>query len=108
MEGASADHLVGDESKPTLYLIEPGSPGRREVEVEAVALPELSKRWMAALLCVLVVVENEMAVEFRRHLLFELIEKLMNSLPRSRGRQLLITFPFRILKANSVVVPCRL
>jgi hypothetical protein len=34
----------GDESKPTLYLIEPGTAGGREMKVEAAALLLLSHR----------------------------------------------------------------
>src|SRR5260370_7102538 len=34
-KGSAADHPVGDESEPTLHLIEPGTAGGREMEVES-------------------------------------------------------------------------
>jgi hypothetical protein len=37
-KGPATDHSVGDESKPTLHLIEPGTAGGREMKVEAAAL----------------------------------------------------------------------
>ena len=37
MEGTSPDHLVGDEAEPAFDLIEPGTAGGREVEMETAA-----------------------------------------------------------------------
>src|SRR5579864_2732817 len=75
MEGAAANHFVGDQPKPTLDLIEPGTASRREMEVETVALSGLEPALDLGALVSAVVVQNEMDVEFRRHLLFQLIEK---------------------------------
>jgi hypothetical protein len=44
----TSDHSFGDESKPTLHLIEPGTAGRREMKMEAAAFfafaPSLDQR----------------------------------------------------------------
>ena len=40
VEGAAADAFAGNLGEPTLDLIEPGSAGRREVEMEAWMLLE--------------------------------------------------------------------
>ena len=47
-KNGATDHFVGDESKPTLHVIKPGTAGRREMKVEAAALfglaPSLGRR----------------------------------------------------------------
>ena len=75
-ESAASNHLVGDEPKPTFHLIEPGTAGRCELGVETVAFPGFEPALDGCAFVCAVVVENEMDVEFRRDLLFELIEKL--------------------------------
>src|ERR1700720_3702831 len=76
MESSAANHLFGDESKPALHLIEPGAAGRCEVEVEPLAFAGFEPPLDHGAFVRTVVVQNEMDVELRGHLLFELIEKL--------------------------------
>ena len=40
VERAAADCLVGNQSKPALYLVQPGAIGRREVQMEPWPLGE--------------------------------------------------------------------
>ena len=62
---AALDLLVGEESKPAFYLIEPGGAGRGEVEVIARVAGE--PRFPGRGLVGGVIVEHQMDVEIGRH-----------------------------------------
>src|ERR1019366_8594336 len=74
--GAPPNHFVSDEPKPPFNLIEPGTAGGCEMEVKAAALLGLEPTLHGGALVGAVVVENEVDVEFRGHLLFQLIEDI--------------------------------
>ena len=75
VEGAPPNHFVSDEPKPPFNLIEPGTAGGCEMEVKAAALLGLEPTLHGGALVGAVVVENEVDVEFRGHLLFQLMEE---------------------------------
>ena len=75
VEGAPPNHFVSDEPKPAFNLIEPGTAGGCEMEVKAAALLGLEPTLHGGALVGAVVVENEVDVEFRGHLLFQLMEE---------------------------------
>src|ERR1035441_6169864 len=75
VEGAPPNHFVSDEPKPAFNLIEPGTAGGCEMEVKAAGLLGLGPTLHAGALVGAVVVENEVDVEFRGHLLFQLMEE---------------------------------
>ena len=60
-EGAAADRLVGDQSEPALELVEPGTVGRREVDMEP--RPPGQPRTNTGMLVGGVVVTNQVDVE---------------------------------------------
>ena len=76
VDRAAANSPGCDESKPAPHLMKPGAAGGSEVEVKTAALPGLEPTLDRRALMSAVVVQNEMDVEFRGHLLFQLIEKL--------------------------------
>src|SRR5438874_6106726 len=56
--------------------MQPGTAGRREMEVKATALPGLEPALDGGTFVRAVIVENEMNIEVLRHLLLHLIEEL--------------------------------
>ena len=58
MESAATNHFIGDEAKPTLHLIEPGTASRREMEVETAALPGFEPALDSGTLVSAVVIQN--------------------------------------------------
>ena len=76
VEGASPDHLVGDEAEPPFDLIKPGTAGGREVEVETAASLWLEPVLDAGAFVGAAVIEDQMNVEIGRLLLFQLVEEL--------------------------------
>src|ERR1700704_2828469 len=75
MERAATDHFFGDEAKPALHLVEPGTAGRREMEVEATTFGRLEPALHGRTLVGTVVVENEMQLDIVGHFLFQAPEK---------------------------------
>ena len=71
---AALDLLVAEESEPAFYLIEPGGPGRGEVEVIARVAGE--PRFHGWGLMGGVIVEQQMDVEIGRHGLLDLGQEL--------------------------------
>ena len=90
-------------------MIEPGTAGRCEVEVETVALPGFEPTLDSSAFVRAVVVENEMDVEFRSDFLLELIEKL-DELFTPMARQATANYLAveDVEGGKRVVVPCRL
>ena len=71
---AALDLLVGEESKPAFYLIEPGGAGRGEVEVIARVAGE--PRFDGWRFVGGVIVEHQMDIEIGRHGLLDLREEV--------------------------------
>ncbi len=69
----SAELLLGEQSEPTLHLVDPGGVGRREMEMKpCVAKKPAPDEWS---LMGPVVVEDKMDVEVDRHLAVNAVEK---------------------------------
>src|SRR5207302_10276691 len=85
-KGSATDHSFGDQSKPSLHLIEPGTAGGREMEVKAAALfpfaPALDLRAFVRA----VVVQDEVHLQIRWNFLFQLAQEL-NEFPPPMTRQ---------------------
>ena len=107
MEGAAADALVGDLTKPAFDQIQPGTAGGNEVHVEP-RMP-LQPPLDLGMLVRGVVVHDQVQVQVRRRLFVDQLQELDPLLMPMRGMQVPITLPSGILKAaNKVVVPLRL
>ena len=89
-ETTSANGLLGDESKPTFDLIEPGGVGRSVVDFEARSLrqPETYPGMFVGG----VVVDNQMNVKTFRHSVIDPLEKL---------KKLLVTMTCLALRQDS-------
>ena len=75
VERAAPNHFVSDEPNPSFHLIESGTAGGCEMEVKTAALLGLEPTLHGGVLVGAVVVENEVNVEFRGHLLFQWMEE---------------------------------
>ena len=75
MERAAPDHFLGDEAKPALNLVEPRTAGRGEMEVETTTFGRLEPALHGRTLMRTVVVENEMQLDIRGHVLLQLREE---------------------------------
>src|ERR1700682_331130 len=93
MECSAADHAVGDEPEEAFDLVEPGTACRREVKVEAAPLrrfqPALDRRALVRG----IVVHDEVNLLVRRHLFFQLVEKLDELLGAMPGQATANDFP---------------
>ena len=72
-EGASADGLLGNESKPSFNLIEPGGVSRRVVDMEAG--PCSHPKAHLGMLVGGVVIDDQMDIEFCRDGLIDALEE---------------------------------
>jgi len=106
LEGAATNAFSGDVGEEPLDHVDPGSRGRREVQMEAGMGLEPSlyaRRLMRG-----IVVNDEMEIETGGGLLVDQPEN-RNSRCRWRGMQVPITLPSSMFSAaNRVVVPLRL
>src|SRR5260370_34604529 len=75
VEGAALNDFVSDEPEPQFHLVEPGTAGGCEMEVKTAAFLGLEPTLHGGALVGAVVVENEVEVEFRGYLLFQLMEE---------------------------------
>jgi len=104
LEGPAANAVSGDLGEEALDHVEPGSRGRREVEVETRMGLEPGRGFMGG-----VVVNHEMKVETLWGLLIDQLEKAQElAMPMAR-QAVPMTLPSSMLSAaNKVVVPLRL
>ncbi len=75
VESASADHSSGNQSKETFHLIQPGTAGWREMEVESPPLLRLQPALHLGALMGAVVVHDQMDFLIGREVLFQVIEE---------------------------------
>ena len=75
MERSSADHSPGDQSKEPFHLIQPGTAGRGEMEVESLALFRLQPTLDFGALVGAVVIHDQVHFLIGREILFEVIQE---------------------------------
>ena len=106
-EGATANAVSSDLGEEALDHVEPGSRGRREVQIEARMRLEpalYGRRLMGG-----IAVDDQVEVETGRGAMIDQLEKAQELSMPVRGIQVPITLPSSILRAaNRVVVPLRL
>jgi hypothetical protein len=86
VECPAANHPLSNEPEPALDLIKPGTGGRREMQVESAALAGLEPTFDSQAFMRAVVVQNEVNVQIRPHLLLRSAEKL-DEFPAAVTRQ---------------------
>ncbi len=103
---AALGELGGEVGEPAFDLVEPGRPGRGEVNVEAGVAA--SQSWMRGVLWVARLSQTRCTCSSAGTALSIATRNFLNSVARCRRCSSVMTVPSAMLKAaNRLVVPCR-
>src|SRR5258705_865970 len=76
MKSAAPDHSLSNQAEPSFHLVEPGTAGWGEEEMEAAALLRLQPALHLSAFMGAVIVHDQMNLQVRRHGLLQLVQKL--------------------------------